>query len=340
MTKTCLPGPLMIDVAGTELSDEDIELIAHPRVGGIILFTRNYQNRQQLQQLVRDIRAARSGPLLIAVDHEGGRVQRFREGFTRIPPMRQFGELFDTSPDQARISARKVACVLAWELRQCGIDFSFAPVLDIDQANSSVIGDRSFHARSDAVVALATCVIEGFNDAGCASVAKHFPGHGSVSADTHAEMARDDRSFAEIDTMDMQPFRQLAAAATAVMPAHVIYSSCDAEPASLSSFWQKQILRGSLGFNGPIISDDLSMSAITLHSTQAQAAAQALRAGTDLALICNDRPAVLAAVAYPDWPTGLDDSVQRRQLLQARDVDAPAEAIIAAGRRIAESLAG
>ncbi|OED39626.1 beta-N-acetylhexosaminidase [Chromatiales bacterium (ex Bugula neritina AB1)] len=337
MTETSLAGPLMIDVAGIELTAEDRELIAHPNVSGVILFARNYQDRAQLISLVREIRAAQEQPLLVAVDQEGGRVQRFREGFTRIPPMRCFGQLYDQNPQQALEAVKDVSRLLAWELRACDIDFSFAPVLDLDHNDIGAIGDRAFHHDVEVVSALARAAISGFREAGCASVVKHFPGHGSVSADTHLEFAYDRRSYDEIFEADMKPFRQLLTVATAVMPAHVIYPLCDPEPASLSRYWQTEILRETLGFNGPVISDDMSMAAVTGISPQAESAVKALRAGTDLVLVCNDRQAAMAAIEQP-LPDADGQTIHRRQKLRAKMVESPADSLLAAARSVAESL--
>ncbi len=335
VSETLMPGPLMIDIEGVSLTDTDRELIKHPLVGGVILFTRNYRNRVQLRALTDAVRAARPGPLLIAVDHEGGRVQRFRDEFTRIPAMRFFGRQYDIDPHAASVSCTDAAMLLAWELRECGLDFTFAPVVDIDHGCSSVIGDRALHSNAQAVTDLAAAVIEGFRRAGCASVLKHFPGHGSVVADTHTSIAVDPRTYDEIDSTDLIPFRHLCRYATAVMPAHVVYESVDTQPASLSAVWQRQILRDKLGFQGAVISDDLSMSAVANIAPQAETATVALLAGTDLALICNDRPAVLAALNHTGLPIGDADSVRRRLSLMASEVDAPDAATLA---RIAGAL--
>ncbi len=318
-----VPGPLMVDVAGLALSDEDRDIIAHPRVGGVILFARNFRDRSQLIDLIADIRDSRDGSLIIGVDHEGGRVQRFREQFTRIPPMRRYGEYYDQDPDAAITAVADVALLMAWELAQCGIDLTFAPSVDIDHGFASVIGDRALHHKADAVVALGGAVIHGLRQAGFASVMKHFPGHGSVAADTHLEIAVDNRSYEQIARSDMLPFERLVNVASAVMPAHVIYNGVDSKSASLSAVWQTQILREKLQFRGAIVSDDLSMSAITDLSPQSQAAATAIRAGTDLALICNDRPAVLVALQDDDIEIGNQDNIRRRLSLLRKAVVAP-----------------
>lgn len=310
------PGPLMVDVDGYELTAEDRELLAHPRVGGLVLFTRNYQNPAQLQQLTAQIRAARSGPLLIAVDHEGGRVQRFREGFTAILPMRVFGELFDTDPDRAKDLLADTCRLIASELDACDIDFSFAPCADIDHTVSSVIGDRALHGSVEGVVALARAALSGFRRGGMAGVIKHFPGHGSVENDTHHGFALDNRSYREVAATDMQPFVHLLNDATAVMPGHVIYQQVDSNPATLSAHWQSNVLRQELGFTGAIVSDDLSMRAATDIASQSDNAATAVAAGTDLALICNDRAAAIAACDNNQLPLGDARQVERRLSLK------------------------
>ena len=310
------PGPLMIDVNGYVLSSEERELIAHPRVGGIILFSRNYESRPQLQSLIEQIRASRPGPLLIAVDHEGGRVQRFRDGFTAIPPMRHFGDLYETQARQACSLLADTSCLVAAELASCDVDFSFSPCVDIDHELSSVIGDRSLHCSVEGVVALARAALEGYRQGGMAGVIKHFPGHGGVQNDTHLGFATDSREFEHIASAEMQPFEQLVGVATAVMPAHVIYSAVDEMPASLSAFWQQDILRQRLGFTGAIVSDDLSMNAATGIAHQSQTALLAVRAGTDLALICNDQEAAIIACENSELPVGDSAQVARRLSLR------------------------
>lgn len=298
-------GPLMLDVAGTELTDDDRRRLSHPLVGGVILFTRNYHNPAQLADLTAEIHALKSAPLLIGVDHEGGRVQRFRDGFTRLPPMRTFGEIWNIHPQQAKHLARETGYVLASELRAHGIDFSFAPVLDLDYGASSVIGDRAFHAKPRAVFELGQAVMLGMKDAGMAACGKHFPGHGYVAADSHVAMPVDDRSLAAIDAADLQPFRALIEAGlAAVMPAHVIYPRVDAQPAGFSRTWLHTILRGELGFDGAIFSDDLCMEAASVAGGVTGRVSAALDAGCDMALVCNHpelADEVLAKLNI-DWP--------------------------------------
>lgn len=285
-------GPLMIDVAGLALTPDDVERLKHPLVGGVILFARNYRSPEQLDELVRSIHDVRSPPLLIAVDHEGGRVQRFRDGFTRIPPMRWLGRLWDRHPQQARSLAHRAGWLFASELRAHGIDFSFAPVLDLDHGNSAVIGDRAFHGVPDAVCELARGVIAGMGAGGMASVGKHFPGHGYVAADSHHEIPVDERTLAAIEASDLIPFARLATdGLAAVMPAHVIYPRVDAAPAGFSRVWIADILRRRLGFEGAVFSDDLAMAGAAVHADVVDRARAALEAGCDMLLLCNDSSA-------------------------------------------------
>ena len=281
-------GPVMLDVAGTELSAAEKGILRHPLVGGVILFARNYRSPRQLCELTAAIRALRRPELLIAVDHEGGRVQRFQDGFTRIPPMRQLGAAWDRDPTAACLAASEIAYVLASELLACGVDFSFTPVLDIDSGASGVIGDRAFHADPAAIAQLCAALIAGLREAGMASVGKHFPGHGHVRADSHLAVPVDERSYAEIEAIDLLPYRALIPAGlTAVMPAHVIFPQVDAQPAGFSSKWLREILRAKLGFEGMIFSDDLSMEGASVAGGVAQRAEAALAAGCDMVLLCN-----------------------------------------------------
>lgn len=281
-------GPVMLDVFGKRLSAEDEARLHHPLVGGVILFARNYESPRQLAELTANIHALRTPPLLIAVDHEGGRVQRFREGFTRIPPMRELGKVWDTHPKHARHLAQQVGYVLASELRACGVDFSFTPVLDVDYGVSPVIGDRAFHNEPQAIAELAHSLLLGLRQGGMPTVGKHFPGHGFVSADSHSEIPVDERSYTDIELCDLIPFRQMVNyGLTAVMPAHVIYPRVDPRPAGFSKVWLKDILRGELGFEGCIFSDDLSMEGAAVAGSIVQRAEAALNAGCDMVLVCN-----------------------------------------------------
>jgi beta-N-acetylhexosaminidase len=285
-------GPVMLDIPGTALSNDDRRRLTHPQTGGVILFSRNYQSPAQLAALTAEIHALRAPALLIAVDHEGGRVQRFRDGFTAIPAMRELGIAWEKNAALATALAQDTGYVLAAELRVHGVDLTFAPVLDVDFKRSSVIGDRAFHADPDIIAQLAQALVQGLHRGGMSSVGKHFPGHGHVRADSHHEIPLDDRAYVDIEQCDLIPFRRLIGAGLgAVMPAHVIYPQVDAQPAGFSSKWLKQILRSQLEFDGVIFSDDLSMegakAGIGAGGIVARAQA-ALVAGCDMVLVCND----------------------------------------------------
>ena len=282
-------GPAMLDIEGTVLGAEDRERLLHPLAGGVILFSRNFSSPEQLEQLTATLHGIRSPPLLIAVDHEGGRVQRFRDGFTAIPPMRALGRLWDSNAAKAKHSAQEIGYVLAAELRAHGVDLSFAPVLDVDHGSSSVIGDRSFHSDPEAVAELARALVQGFRRAGMSAVGKHFPGHGYVRADSHHAVPVDERSYEDIAASDLVPFRRLIDSGLGgIMPAHVIYSSVDASPAGFSEVWLKRKLRSELGFDGVVFSDDLSMEGASVAGGVIERATAALRAGCDTVLVCND----------------------------------------------------
>ena len=289
MTLTLPLGPVMADVAGLKLTADDVLRLQHPLIGGVILFARNFESPEQLKALTSSIHALREPALPIAVDHEGGRVQRFRTGFTEIPPMRLLGQQWDISPETATVLAKNVGYVIATELIGHGVDFSFAPVLDVDWGESGVIGDRAFHQDPMVIAELAKALTAGMTEGGMASVGKHYPGHGFVRADSHHEIPIDDRSFDEIDKADLIPFRALAKnGMSAVMPAHVIYSQVDTLPAGFSSKWLKDILRNKLNFDGLIFSDDLSMEGAASAGNVTQRAHAALNAGCDMVLLCND----------------------------------------------------
>jgi beta-N-acetylhexosaminidase len=283
------PGPVVADVVGLALGDEDRERLRHPATGAVILFARNYENPDQLKSLVEEIEKLREPALPVCVDHEGGRVQRFRDGFSKIMPMRELGRQWDRDKEKAIQAARGAAYIIGAELGAHGVDFSFAPVLDLDYGASSVIGDRALHFDPNAVGALAAAIIHGFADAGMGAVGKHFPGHGFALADTHHDVARDDRTLAEILRKDVSPYRAaIQAGLAAVMPAHVIYPQCDAEPAGYSKYWLQEVLRGKLGFDGLIFSDDLSMAGASAVGGPPERARAALAAGCDMVLLCND----------------------------------------------------
>lgn len=283
-------GPALIDVTGVALGDDDRRRLRHPALGGVILFAHNYSDPRQLGELLAEIRALRP-ELLLCVDHEGGRVQRFREGFTALPPMRRLGELWDRDRTAAVRSAQAAGRVIADELGACGIDFSFAPVLDLDYAHSSVIGDRAFHSDPEAVGELAAGLLRGLAAGGMAGVGKHFPGHGYAHADSHVAVPVDERVLDDIMRRDVAPYRAAIAAGLAgVMPAHVIYPQVDPEPAGYSAFWLREVLRARLGFDGLVFSDDLSMAGAGTAGGIAERARAALAAGCDMVLLCNDPP--------------------------------------------------
>ena len=285
-------GLVMLDLEGKSLTGEDRQRLLHPSTGGVILFSRNYESPRQIAELTAEIHALRDPPLLIAVDHEGGRVQRFRDGFTRLPPMRALGEIWDRHPQRARHLTHAAGYVLAAELRACGVDLSFAPVLDLDFGNSAVIGNRAFHSDPQAVSELAVALVEGLRQGGMAAVGKHFPGHGFVAADSHTEVPVDERSYMEIKQADLIPFHHLIRhGLSAVMPAHVIYPKVDSKPAGFSSVWLSQVLRGQMHFQGVIFSDDLCMEGASVAGSVVERAHAALGAGCDMILVCNN-PAV------------------------------------------------
>jgi beta-N-acetylhexosaminidase len=282
----------MIDIAGLALTDRDRELLRHPLVGGVILFSRNYEDPAQLAALTAEIHALRSPPLLVAVDHEGGRVQRFRTGFTELPAMAVLGERYDKAPQAALALATELGWLMAAELRAVGVDFSFAPVLDLYTPHSRVINERAFHAEPEVVGRLAQAFVRGMHAAGMAAVGKHFPGHGTVSADSHHELPIDRRPLSRLRHRDLVPFRLLCAAGIeAIMPAHILFPAVDSVPVGYSARWLSQVLRGELGFQGAIFSDDLSMSGAAIANSHVERARMALAAGCDMCLVCNDRPA-------------------------------------------------
>lgn len=295
-------GSIMVDIAGTTLQAHERARLLNPLVAGVILFSRNFESVEQLTALTESIHALRHPRLLIGVDHEGGRVQRFRAGFTAIPPMRSLGKLHEVDPQLSYQAAEKVGWLLASELLAVGVDFSFAPVVDLDYGGSKVIGDRAFSMDWYTVGQLAFYVMTGMRKAGMASVAKHFPGHGFIEADTHTEVAVDSRAYAEIEQQDMQPFLNLIKnGVDAVMPAHVIYPQVDSLPAGFSNHWLQTVLRETCQFEGAIVSDDMSMRAATEYGTATERVLAALQAGCDLVLVCNDPQAADEVLKQLSW---------------------------------------
>ncbi len=327
------PGPVMLDIEGVSLTALDQEKLAHPNTGGVILFTRNYEEPAQLAALTQSIRQARRGPLLIAVDHEGGRVQRFHAGFTRLPPAAAYTEFPGL--------AESAGWLMAAELLACGLDFSFAPVLDIDYGVSEIIGDRAFAAGPEQTAALALAFMRGMRAAGMASVGKHFPGHGGVGPDSHLTLPVDERSLNDIRAGDLIPFRRLIdAGLDAIMPAHVLYPQIDPLPAGFSSMWLQQILRRELEFQGAILSDDLNMAGADCAGDYPQRAELALQAGCDMILICNNPAAAeqildrLPQIPSPERAERLRRLGQRAPAISRAELHASPE-----WRRIATSLA-
>lgn len=294
---------VMLGLEGFVLNAEEKEILRHPLVGGVILFTRNYQSPEQIAELINAVHELREPSLLVAVDQEGGRVQRFRQGFTPLPPLRYFGESYERSPSQTMKSAYLTGWLMATELRAVGVDFSFAPVLDLDRGLSKVIGDRAFHSDPHVVIQLARAYADGMQKAGMATVGKHFPGHGGVIADSHVELPIDDRSLKDLMDRDLLVFQNMIDhGIAAIMPAHVVFPQIDTLPASFSSRWLKEILRQRLGFAGVIISDDLDMQGSWVMGSPSERAQAALAAGCDMVLACNDRQAAIAILDHLETP--------------------------------------
>jgi beta-N-acetylhexosaminidase len=298
-------GPIMCDLRGVQLEADECEMLCHPHVGGVILFSRNFESTEQIAALTKSIHELRHPRLLIAVDHEGGRVQRFREGFSRLPACALISECGPIK--KTEFLAQRAGWLMAAELLAVGVDLSFAPVLDVGGKISQVIGDRAFHTDPEQVSRLARAYMNGMKEAGMASVGKHFPGHGSVVEDSHVAMPYDDRSFADIKMHDLIPFeRMIHAGLPALMPAHVIYSKVDKNPAGFSEFWLKKILRQELEFQGTIFSDDLSMVGAEMMGTYPERAEAALNAGCDMVLACNNQEGAIAILDKAKIPDRIE----------------------------------
>lgn len=327
-------GPVMLGVEGLELSPADRERLLHPATGGVILFTRNYRDPEQLRALVQAIRGLRSPELLIAVDHEGGRVQRFRSGFTELPPMHSIGEVFAYDPARGQELARDAGWLLAQELRAVGLDFSFTPVLDRDIGVSEVIGDRAFHDRPDVISLLAGCLLDGLDEAGMRGVGKHFPGHGAVAADSHEALPVDPRPLAEIEAEDIAAFLPLLPRLGGIMPAHVIYPEVDSNPAGFSGIWMHDLLRVRWGYEGAIFSDDLGMAGAFVAGSPADRAHAAIYAGCDMVLICNDFAAMDEILQTLEGRSLSGDSARRIEHMRAHPTSVDAEHLEAARSRL------
>ena len=279
-------GRLMLDIAGTKLLDEERQLLANDHVGGVILFARNITSKQQVCELVKDIRRC-SEHVLIAVDQEGGRVQRFKQGFTCLPPMQLLGDLIASDLNTGLELAEDTGWLMASEVIACGLDISFAPVLDVDRNHSSIIGDRAFSDSADQVILAAKAFIKGMNQAGMAATGKHFPGHGGVVADSHLEAPIDHRTMAELESRDLKPFESLGDNLAAVMPAHITFPVIDSPSVGFSHYWLQDILRAKMGFQGVIFSDDLTMKGADVVGGYSKKSEVALAAGCDMILVCN-----------------------------------------------------
>ena len=311
-------GPLAVDVIGTQLTPIECEYLSHPLVGAVVLFARNYENPQQLQQLVQSIKALKSPQLFVAVDQEGGRIQRFNKDFTRLPVAHSFAFFYDKDPQSALQQVEQTGWLMASELLACGVDFSFAPVLDIADKRSRIINERGFHQDPSAIIALAGAYIAGMNRAGMAAIGKHFPGHGSIIADTHVQLSRDLREWKVIEQHDLQPFIQLSPRLAGIMTAHIIYADIDQQPASSSLIWLRTILRQQLQFQGIVFSDDLNMQGIVmLESDPVKRVENALIAGCDVAIFCN-RSDLLALLLDNLQPPSNAQLAQRWQCMSGK----------------------
>lgn len=308
-------GPLIVGIKGKFLSDEDKALLQQPLIGGVILFARNYDDVDQLRALVLEIKSLRTPALWVSVDHEGGRVQRFIHGFTRLPDLGQLGLLYEVDPTAALVKTREWGFTMAQELLAVGVDMSFAPVIDLNKNKLSLIGDRSFHRQPDIVTIMAKSWNEGVHRAGMKTCGKHFPGHGDVTLDSHDDLPVDERDYHSIEAEDLIPFTQLIKedSLDAIMPAHIVFPRVDDKPAGFSSIWLGDILRRQCGFKGVIISDDLGMGGAMGMGNYTQRLQAALASGCDLVLLCNDHPAIAELVAT----TAVDASYDRSASIMA-----------------------
>ena len=319
-------GPVMADVAGFVLTDDERQRLLNPAIGGVILFRRNFESVEQLKKLTADIHALRSPHLVIAVDHEGGRVQRFIDGFTRLPAMNVLGEIWETEGEEAALKmAKTVGWVLAAELRACGIDLSFTPVLDLAWGNNQVIGNRSFHADAQIVSKLALALQDGLNKGGMASCGKHFPGHGFVAGDSHYVLPEDSRSLEELMQQDILPFKAMSARGmAAVMPAHVVYPQVCTKAAGFSKIWLQDILRQQVGFGGVIFSDDLTMEGAVSEGSISKRAESSFDAGCDIVLVCN-RPDLVDELLVDFRPPLLPELASRWENMAGKGSEADFE---------------
>jgi beta-N-acetylhexosaminidase len=317
-------GPVMVDLAGIALEPVEREMLRHPQVGSVILFTRNYESPEQVARLTAEIHEIRSPPLLVAVDQEGGRVQRFRAGFTRLPASREVGRRYGMDRGAGLALARELGWLMAAELRSVGVDMSFAPCIDIDYGVSRAIGDRALHPDAAAVAELGVAYMLGMRDAGMAATGKHFPGHGAVAADSHVALPVDRREWPDIEA-DLQPYRRLIAnGLPAVMVAHVVFPAVDERPASLSRAWINGVLRGQLGFQGAVFADDLSMAGAAAFGDITARAGLARDAGCDVLPVCNDRQAVETLL---ESLGAAPDPVSRMRLVRLHGRDADTQAL-------------
>ncbi|MBA57321.1 MAG: beta-N-acetylhexosaminidase [Pseudomonadales bacterium] len=310
----------MLDLEGTALSDQDIRRLQDPATGGVILFSRNIESVTQVRSLIAAVREVRP-ELILAIDQEGGRVQRIRDGVTRLPPLAQLGGYYAKDREAAVHRARDWGWLMASEMLALGLDISFAPVLDVEVGRSAVIGDRSFHNDPQAVIELGRAYVEGMHEAGMAATGKHFPGHGWVEADSHVAIPTDERSLEQIETFDMQPFAALAGLLDAVMPAHVIYQQVDENPAGFSPFWLQTLLRDQLQFHGVIFSDDLTMEGAAVVGGYPARARAALDAGCDMVLVCNNQQGADEVLAWLEQSNISANQNRLMAMMARREVD-------------------